>query len=72
MNVNELLANYKHLIDFEDKMQKSNFKFVKSYISFQERKNKDWELDCVAFLIDAIDLQKKLLMNIRKYTIRGV
>ena len=70
MKVNELLSNYKHLIDFNDKMQKSNFKFVKSYVSYQERKNKDWENDCVAFLTDAIDLQNKLLLNITKYTFK--
>lgn len=64
--MNSLLAQYKHLIDFDDKMQKSNFKFVEKYISFQQRKNrKGWEQDCVEFLTDAIDLQNTLLLHIK-------
>lgn len=64
--MNSLLAQYKHLIDFDDKMQKSNFKFCEKYLSFQQRKNRDgWEQDCVEFLTDAIDLQQVLLLRIR-------
>lgn len=65
--INNLLGQYKHLIDFDDKMQKLNFKFVEKYISFQKRKNrKDWEQDCIEFLTDAIDLQNTLLSYIKK------
>lgn len=65
--INELLAQYKHLIDFNDKMQKSNYKFVEGYIGFQKRKKrKDWEKDCVDFLNGAIQVQNEFLSNIRK------
>ena len=70
--INSLLAQYKHFIDFDDKMQKSNFKFVEKYIAFQQRKNrKDWEQDCVDFLVDAIDLQNMLLSHIRNENEKG-
>lgn len=64
--INNMLEQYRHLIDFEDNMQKNNFKFVEKYIGWQKRKNKNWEKDCIEFLKDAIDLQKKLLNYIRK------
>lgn len=65
--MNELLAKYKHLVDPNDKMQRSNLKFVESYLSFQRRKNRDgWELDCIDFLKGAIQLQEDFLLNIRK------
>ncbi|MGH0950755.1 hypothetical protein [Bacillus mycoides] len=65
--MNKLLAEYKHLIDFQDRMQKSNFKFVEGYLKFQKRKNREgWEDDCIEFLKDAITLQNELLVNIRK------
>ncbi|PES54467.1 hypothetical protein [Bacillus thuringiensis] len=64
--MNKLLAEYKHLIDFQDRMQKSNFKFVEGYLKFQKRKNREgWEDDCIEFLKDAITLQNELLVNIR-------
>lgn len=66
--MNKLLSDYKHLINFEDKMQKSNYKFVENYIKFQSRKNRTgWEQDCIEFLNGAIDLQKGLLQNIRSH-----
>jgi hypothetical protein len=66
--MNKLLNDYKLLIDFEDKMQKDNYKFVEKYIKFQVRKNRlDWEQDCLEFLKDAIDLQKVLLKNIENH-----
>ncbi|MGG3987320.1 hypothetical protein [Bacillus smithii] len=65
--MNDLLARYKHLIDFNDKMQKSNYRFVEGYLSFQKRKNhEDWEQDCIDFLKGAIKVQEDLLLNIRK------
>lgn len=65
--MNELLARYKHLVNPNDKMQRSNLKFVESYLSFQRRKNRnDWEYDCIEFLKGAIQLQEDLLLNIRK------
>jgi hypothetical protein len=65
--MNELLAKYKHLVDPNDKMQRSNLKFVEGYLSFQKRKNRDgWEQDCVDFLKGAIHVQEDLLLNIRK------
>jgi hypothetical protein len=66
--MNKLLNDYKLLIDFEDKMQKDNYKFVEKYIKYQVRKNRlDWEQDCLEFLKDAIDLQKVLLKNIKNH-----
>lgn len=68
LKISSLLAQYKHLIDLEDKMQKSNLKFVESYVSRQNKKNKNgWESDCIEFLADAIDLQKKLLERISSH-----
>lgn len=65
--MNKLLAEYKHLIDFKDRMQKNNFKFVEGYLKFQKRKNHEgWEDDCIEFLKDAITLQNELLVNIKK------
>lgn len=65
--MNKLLAEYKHLIDFKDRMQKNNFKFVEGYLKFQKRKNREgWEDDCIEFLKDAITLQNELLVNIKK------
>lgn len=69
--MNELLAKYKSLVDFEDKMQKSNMKFVDSYLSFHRRKNRDgWEQDCIEFLKGAISCQESLLANIRDFQIK--
>jgi hypothetical protein len=66
--MNKLLNDYKLLIDFEDKMQKDNYKFVEKYVKYQVRKNRlDWEQDCLEFLKDAIDLQKVLLNNIKNH-----
>lgn len=71
--INVLLGKYKHLINFEDKMQKSNYKFVEGYIRFQKRKNREhWEYDCIRFLLGAIDLQKELLNNIESIKKRGL
>ncbi|MEB9469450.1 hypothetical protein P4J10_22935 [Bacillus cereus] len=65
--MNKLLAEYKHLIDFKDRMQKNNFKFVEGYLKFQKRKNREgWEDDCIDFLKDAITLQNELLVNIKQ------
>lgn len=65
--MNELLAKYKHLIDYSDKMQKSNLKFVQGYLNYQKRKNiGGWEQECVEFLKGAIQLQEELLLNIKK------
>lgn len=65
--MNELLAEYKHLIDFKDKMQKNNFKYVEKYLSYEKRKNRDgWEEGCIAFLKDAISIQKELIKVIQQ------
>ncbi|EOO11330.1 hypothetical protein [Bacillus cereus] len=65
--MNELLAEYKHLIDFKDKMQKSNYKFVENYLRYQKRKNRDgWEGDCIEFLKGAISIQKDLIKIIQQ------
>lgn len=69
--MNELLLKYKHLVDFEDKMQKSNMKFVESYLSFQARKKCDgWEQDCLEFLKGAIELQEHFLTKLNESKIR--
>ncbi|AGI11917.1 hypothetical protein X915_gp087 [Bacillus phage vB_BanS-Tsamsa] len=63
--INVLLGKYKHLIDFEDNMQKNNYKWVEGYIRFQKRKNRaGWEDDCIELLVDAIDLQMEFLIDI--------
>lgn len=65
--MNELLMQYKNSLDFTDKMQKSNMKFVESYLKFQKRKKRpDWEQDCIEFLKGAIDLQNDFIRNVQK------
>lgn len=61
-DVQRLLMEYKRHIDFTNRMQRNNYKFVESYIRFQKRKYPDfWEEECISFLEDAIDLQKTLI-----------
>lgn len=62
-----LFYQYKCLIDFEDSMQKNNFKFVDKYLKYQQKKKGNWETDCVTFLKDAIQLQEKLREQINMY-----
>ncbi|PEV64116.1 hypothetical protein [Bacillus thuringiensis] len=65
--MNELLAEYKNLIDFKDNMQKNNFKFVERYLRDEKRKNRDgWEEGCIAFLRGAISVQKELIKVIQQ------
>lgn len=65
--MNELLLQYKNLLDFNDKMQKSNMKFVESYLKFQKRKKRpDWEQDCIEFLKGAICQQSDFMKHVAK------
>lgn len=69
--MNELLEEYKLLVDFDDKMQKSNMKFVQIYLSYRSRKKQEgWEKDCTDFLVGAIESQKDLIKNINNYKMR--
>jgi len=68
--INVLLGKYKHLINFEDNMQKNNYK---CYIRFQKRKNRaGWEDDCVELLQGAINLQIESLIDINLIKKRGL
>lgn len=56
-DVMNLLIKYKHLIDFSEKMEKSNYKFVEQYVSKGIKQNEIQ--DTYEFMIDAIDLIEK-------------
>lgn len=58
-----LIKEYKHLVNFEDKMEKNNFKFMEQYIKRQRRLNPDYLEDCISFLTDLIDVHKCYLEN---------
>lgn len=63
--INVLLGKYKHLINFDENMQKNNYKWVEGYIRFQKRKNHEgWEDDCIELLVGAIDLQMEFLIDV--------
>ncbi|UUV46842.1 hypothetical protein [Bacillus phage vB_BanS-Thrax4] len=71
--INVLLGKYKHLINFDDNMQKNNYKWVEGYIRFQKRKNRTgWEDDCIELLVGAIDLQMEFLIDINLMKKRGM
>lgn len=71
--INKLLGTYKQIIDFTDKMQKDNYKFVERYVSYQMKKNRQgWRRDCVYFLNDAIDVHLKFLGDRIKIKNRGL
>lgn len=71
--INVLLGKYKHLINFEDNMQKNNYKWVDGYIRFQKRKNRaGWEDDCIELLQGAINLQMEFLIDIDLIKKRGL
>lgn len=60
--ISTLLNEYKQLINFNDKMQKGNYKFVNWYIQYyKKKKQNNWIEDCIEFLTDAIDLQHKVM-----------
>lgn len=70
MKIQELLEQYKQLINFEDKMQKSNFKFVTMFLKYEKRKKKEnWEQGCIEFLEDVIDIHKSKVLTIGTYKI---
>lgn len=71
--ISHLLGVYKQTIDFSDKMQKDNYKFVNNYLSYQTRKKRQgWRRDCVDFLDGAIDVQLKFLADRMKIINRGL
>lgn len=71
--ISHLLGVYKQTIDFSDKMQKDNYKFVERYLSYQTRKKRQgWRRDCVDFLDGAIDVQLKFLADRMKIINRGL
>jgi hypothetical protein len=60
-NYEELLDSYKSLIDFSDKDQKNNFKWLVSYLGYQTKNYP--EIDNTQFLLDAIDLQSNTFVR---------
>ena len=71
--INNLLNKYKQMIDFRDKMQKDNYKFVERYISYQIKKKRDgWERDCIDFLDGAIDVHLSFLSSRIKIQNKGL
>lgn len=59
--VQELLNEYKSMIDFSDKTQKSNFKWVESYLKYQKKKHP--EEDNVPFMLDVIELHNRCFLH---------
>jgi hypothetical protein len=59
--INKLLEQYKSLIDFKDKTQKDNYKWIESFIKYQNKKHP--EEDSTEIIKDAIDIHIKCFMN---------
>jgi hypothetical protein len=57
----ELLEQYKSLIDFGNKDEKNNFKWVEFFLRYQKKHH--IEEDNCKFLSDAIDLHQKLFQS---------
>lgn len=62
-SVEELLIEYKNLINFDDSMEKNNFKFVTQYLKREKKKNPNYEKDNILFLEDVIDIHKRYIKN---------
>lgn len=58
-----LIETYKHLVNFQDNMEKNNFKFMEQYIKRQRRLNPHYLEDCISFLTDLIDVHKGYLQK---------
>ncbi|MBP1308794.1 hypothetical protein JOD82_001814 [Paenibacillus sp. 1182] len=61
MSIQALLNQYKELIDFTDKTQKSNFKWVSSFLTYQNKKHPNEDNE--SFMLDAIDVHKRYLLT---------
>lgn len=59
----QLLLHYKGLINFEDKDQKNNFKWIDSFLKYQKRKHP--EEDNRGFMLETINLHVKCFMTPR-------
>lgn len=59
--VEQLLNRYKNLINFENKDQKNNFKWIESFLKYQKRKHP--EEDNRGFLLDAIAIHIHCFMS---------
>lgn len=63
-----LLIKYKHLIDFSEKMEKSNYKFVEQYVSKGLKRNEFQDVG--EFLVDAIELAEKWIDIKKQYRLK--
>ena len=61
--IDELVVEYKNLIDFTDSMEKNNFKWVMQYLKREKKKNPSYETECYQFLEDIIDVHKLYVKN---------
>lgn len=66
-NEEQLLAYYKSLIDFSSKDEKSNYKWVESFLKYQKKKHPT-ECNC-SFLSTAIELHIKLFVSRRNESV---
>lgn len=56
-SVDVLLVEYKSLLNFKDKTQSDNLKFVEFYIRYTKKKDKEnWIEKCCWFVREAISL----------------
>jgi hypothetical protein len=60
----ELLEQYRSLIDFGDKDEKNNFKWVESFLKNQKKRHPE-ENNCT-FLSTVIELHQKLFVSRRE------
>ena len=61
--IDELLSEYKELINFDDSMEKNNFKWVVQYVKKEKKKNPSYETECYQFLEDLLGVHKLYLEN---------
>lgn len=59
--IQDLVGLYKSLIDFSNKDQKNNFKFVESFLRYNAKKHPDE--DNTQFVLDAIEIHTRVFVN---------
>lgn len=59
--LNQLLGLYRSLIQFEDKMESSNYKWVNSAILFYQRKDKE------SWIENSVELLEGAIANLNRY-----
>lgn len=56
-----LLQQYKNLINFDDRDEKANFKWVSTYIAIEQKRKIYSDSELEKFMLDAIEIQKRYI-----------